>query len=127
MKENKTTKRTPIRAVKTLAQRSVFGTVAHIIRTEGIQSLYDGVGAELLKGFFSHGTTMLAKDIVHKFLFKMYIFTLGLLTELRRRRQQRAGQRFGQKNGEVIVAPMIMLRRVYFEFVGRGLRGVSST
>ncbi|KAI0432225.1 mitochondrial carrier domain-containing protein [Xylaria sp. FL1042] len=75
-----------VRAMQNLAQRSIFGTVAHIIRTEGIGSLYDGVGAELLKGFFNHGTTMLAKDVVHKFLFKLYIFGLGALIELRKRR-----------------------------------------
>ncbi|KAI1358489.1 mitochondrial carrier domain-containing protein [Xylaria arbuscula] len=89
--DDKTEPPPPIRAIKTLAKQSVFGTVAHIIRTEGIRSLYDGVGAELLKGFFSHGTTMLAKDVVHKGLFKLYILILGVLTELRRRRQQRSG------------------------------------
>ncbi|KAI0455184.1 mitochondrial carrier domain-containing protein [Xylaria acuta] len=77
-----------VRAVQTLAQQSIFGTVARIIRIEGIGSLYDGVGAELLKGFFSHGTTMLAKDVVHKLLFKLYIFALGVLTEIRKRRPQ---------------------------------------
>ncbi|KAI8947324.1 mitochondrial carrier domain-containing protein [Xylaria longipes] len=74
-----------VRVVQTLAQRSIFSTVAQIIRTEGIGSLYDGIGAELLKGFFSHGTAMLAKDVVHKLLFKLYIFTLGVLTEIRKR------------------------------------------
>ncbi|KAI1348645.1 mitochondrial carrier domain-containing protein [Xylaria sp. FL0043] len=77
-----------VRAMQNLAQRSVFGTVAYIIRTEGIGALYDGVGAELLKGFFNHGTTMLAKDVVHKFLFKLYIFILGALVELRKRRSK---------------------------------------
>ncbi|KAI0799222.1 mitochondrial carrier domain-containing protein [Xylaria sp. FL0064] len=77
-----------VRAVQNLAQRSVFGTVAYIIRTEGIGALYDGVGAELLKGFFNHGTTMFAKDVVHKFLFKLYIFVLGALVELRKRRSK---------------------------------------
>ncbi|KAK5627525.1 hypothetical protein RRF57_003240 [Xylaria bambusicola] len=104
----------PIRAVKNLAQRSVFGTVAYIIRTEGIDSLYDGVGAELLKGFFSHGTTMLAKDMVHKFLFKLYIFTLGVLKELRRR----------QRSGQIIMPPKT-LHRVYPEFILRRLRGAT--
>ncbi|KAI0184642.1 mitochondrial carrier domain-containing protein [Xylaria flabelliformis] len=74
----------PVRAVKAIAQRSIFGTVAQIVQTEGIGSLYDGVGAELLKGFFSHGTTMVAKDAVHKLLFKLYIFALGVLAEIRK-------------------------------------------
>ncbi|KAI0976420.1 mitochondrial carrier domain-containing protein [Xylaria arbuscula] len=83
------TKPKAVRAVQALAQRSIFGTVADIIRTEGIGSLYDGVGAELLKGFFNHGTTMLAKDVVHKFLFKLYIFALGFLAEPRKRQRSK--------------------------------------
>ncbi|KAI1313763.1 mitochondrial carrier domain-containing protein [Xylaria venustula] len=95
------TKPKALRAVQSLAQRSIFGTVAHIIRTEGIGSLYDGVGAELLKGFFNHGTTMLAKDVVHKFLFKLYIFALGFLAELRKRQRSKT-----------ITTPQDALRRV---------------
>ncbi|GAP89989.1 putative peroxisomal adenine nucleotide transporter 1 [Rosellinia necatrix] len=75
-----------IRAMQKFAQQSIFGIVAHILRTEGTGSLYDGVGAELLKGFFGHGTTMLAKDVVHKLLFQLYIFALGALFGLRNRR-----------------------------------------
>lgn len=86
--EEEADKPRPMSAVQTLAQRSIFGMVAQIIRTEGIGSLYDGIGAELLKGFFSHGTTMLAKDAVHKLLFKLYIFALGFLTEMRKRYPQ---------------------------------------
>ncbi|KAI1747129.1 mitochondrial carrier domain-containing protein [Xylaria castorea] len=81
-----------VRAIQTLAQRSIFGTVAQIVHTEGIGSLYDGIGAELLKGFFSHGTTMVAKDAVHKLLFKLYIFALGILTEIRTRNSTWAGK-----------------------------------
>ncbi|KAI0118600.1 mitochondrial carrier domain-containing protein [Nemania sp. FL0031] len=73
-------------AVQHLAQRSVFGTLAHIIQSERIGSLYDGIGAELLKSFLSHGITMLAKDAVHKSLFKAYIYTLEVLVALRKRR-----------------------------------------
>ncbi|KAI1326017.1 mitochondrial carrier domain-containing protein [Xylariaceae sp. FL0255] len=76
-----------LRAVQRLARRSIFGTIAEIIRTEGVVSLYDGVAAELLKGFFSHGTTMLAKDVVHKLLFKLYLVAIGVMAELRHRRQ----------------------------------------
>jgi hypothetical protein len=75
-----------LRAVQSLAQQSIFGTVAQIIRAEGIGSLYDGIGAELLKGFFSHGMTMLAKDVIHKLLFKLYFVAIGVLTDLRKRR-----------------------------------------
>ncbi|KAI0543865.1 mitochondrial carrier domain-containing protein [Xylaria curta] len=86
--EDNAEKSGPVRAVQAFARRSIFGTVAQIVQTEGIGSLYDGVGAELLKGFFSHGTTMVAKDVVHKLLFKLYIFVLGVLTEMRKRNPQ---------------------------------------
>ncbi|KAI0393641.1 mitochondrial carrier domain-containing protein [Xylariaceae sp. FL0594] len=76
----------PIRLVKALTQQSTFGMVAHIVQSEGIVSLYDCVGAELLKGFFSHGITMVAKDAVHKLLFKLYLLVGSILAELRRRR-----------------------------------------
>ncbi|KAI1344318.1 mitochondrial carrier domain-containing protein [Xylariaceae sp. FL0016] len=78
-----------LRAVQKLARQSAFGTIAQIVRTEGVGSLYDGVQGELLKGFFSHGTTMLAKDFIHKLLFKLYLFSLGVLAELRARRSRR--------------------------------------
>ncbi|KAI0142846.1 mitochondrial carrier domain-containing protein [Xylariaceae sp. FL1272] len=77
-----------LRTVQNFAKRSVFGQVAQIIRTEGVASLYDGVGAELLKGFFSHGTTMLAKGVVHKLLFKFYLVIVGVLAEMKARRGQ---------------------------------------
>lgn len=78
-----------VRAVQRLARRSIFGTLAEIVRTEGVGSLYDGVQGELLKGFFSHGTTMLAKDVVHKLLFRLYFVVVGVVAELRRRRAAR--------------------------------------
>ncbi|KAI0199986.1 mitochondrial carrier domain-containing protein [Astrocystis sublimbata] len=80
-----TTTTAAICAVQNLAQRSIFGTVAQLIRSEGLASLYDGVGAELVKGFFSHGTTMLAKDVVHKALFKLYLLVVGVLVEMKTR------------------------------------------
>ncbi|KAI0123847.1 mitochondrial carrier domain-containing protein [Xylariales sp. AK1849] len=78
------------RAVHKFAQQSIFGTVAQIVRKEGVGSLYDGIQGELLKGFFSHGTTMLAKDVIHKLLFKLYLVVAGVLQQLRLRRQQRS-------------------------------------
>ncbi|KAH8200237.1 hypothetical protein TruAng_005573 [Truncatella angustata] len=79
------------RAVQKFAQQSVFGTIAQIVRTEGVGSLYGGIHGELLKGFFSHGTTMLAKDVMHKLLFKLYLVVAGVLQELRARRLRRVG------------------------------------
>ncbi|KAH8668333.1 mitochondrial carrier domain-containing protein [Xylariales sp. PMI_506] len=78
-----------VRAIRKLANQSIFGTIGHIVRNEGVGSLYDGVHGELLKGFFSHGTTMLAKGVVHKLLFKLYLLAAGILQELQQRRQKR--------------------------------------
>ncbi|KAK7935415.1 mitochondrial carrier [Apiospora marii] len=81
-----------VRAVQKLARRSIFGTLVTIAREEGVAALYDGLPGELLKGFFSHGTTMLAKDVVHKLLFKLYLFAAGLLHEMRLQRQRKGGK-----------------------------------
>ncbi|KAI0481042.1 mitochondrial carrier domain-containing protein [Xylariaceae sp. FL0804] len=80
--------RGPVGAVRRFARRSVFGTVAQIVRAEGVASLYDGVQAELLKGFFSHGTTMLAKDAVHRLLFRLYLVVVAVVAEVRERQRR---------------------------------------
>ncbi|KAK3990176.1 mitochondrial carrier domain-containing protein [Cladorrhinum sp. PSN332] len=90
----------------------IFGMVGRIYKTEGAKALYDGIGGELLKGFFNHGTTMLSKDLVHGFIVRMYFVVLGLLVrwpgirgrlverwrELKKREEGgfRAGTRFVQ-------------------------------
>lgn len=63
--------------VQRLAEDTIFGTVMHIRRTEGVSALYDGIGGELLKAFFNHGTTMLSKEIVHKLIVQLYFFVLA--------------------------------------------------
>lgn len=60
-----------------LADDTIFGTVLHIRRTEGVSALYDGISGELLKAFFNHGTTMLSKEIVHKLIVQLYFFVLA--------------------------------------------------
>ncbi|KAL7626581.1 hypothetical protein AAE478_003353 [Parahypoxylon ruwenzoriense] len=75
-----------LRAAGKFGRQSVLGTIGQIARNEGIGSLYDGLPGELLKGFLSHGTTMMAKEAMHKILFKLYIFMGGVLAELRARR-----------------------------------------
>ena len=52
--------------------RTVFGTILEIARSEGISALYEGLGGEVMKGFFSHGITMLMKEAVHKVIIKLY-------------------------------------------------------
>lgn len=63
--------------VHRLAEDTIFGTVMHIRKTEGVSALYDGIGGELLKAFFNHGTTMLSKEIVHKLIVQLYFFVLA--------------------------------------------------
>jgi len=57
-------------------QRTVFSTILRIARTEGLAALYQGLGAEVLKGFFSHGLTMLMKDRIHGVIVSMYYLVL---------------------------------------------------
>jgi hypothetical protein len=57
----------------------VISTVLNIARTEGISSLYAGLPAEVLKGFFSHGFTILAKDAVYSLILKSYYLLLIVL------------------------------------------------
>ncbi|RYP02667.1 hypothetical protein DL765_010702 [Monosporascus sp. GIB2] len=65
---------------------TVFSTLLQTARAEGVGALYDGLQGELLKGFLSHGTTMLAKDAVHKLLLRLSLLVVGLLREFRARR-----------------------------------------
>jgi vacuolar-type H+-ATPase subunit H len=53
-------------------QRTVFSTILRVAQTEGIWGLYQGLGAEVLKGFFSHGITMLMKDRIHAVIISLY-------------------------------------------------------
>lgn len=57
-------------------QRTVFSTILQIAQTEGLWALYQGLGAEVLKGFFSHGITMLMKDRIHTAIISLY-YTLS--------------------------------------------------
>lgn len=58
---------------------TVFSTILHIARNEGISALYEGLGGEVLKGFFSHGLTMIIKEAVHKVIIQLYYMILKLL------------------------------------------------
>jgi hypothetical protein len=60
-------------------QRTVFSTILRIAETEGIWGLYQGLGAEVLKGFFSHGITMLMKDRIHTAIISLYYTVLKTL------------------------------------------------
>ena len=61
------------------APGNVFGTILYVARTEGVGALYEGLGGEVLKGFFSNGITMLLKDKMHKLVIQLYYTVLKLL------------------------------------------------
>jgi len=57
----------------------IFAAVSEIHRAEGVPGLYSGLQGEVLKGFFSHGFTMLAKDAVYASIVKTYYILLIVL------------------------------------------------
>ncbi|KAL3459440.1 hypothetical protein BJX64DRAFT_279225 [Aspergillus heterothallicus] len=57
---------------------SIISSVIAIARTEGVAALYAGLRGEVLKGFFSHGFTMLAKDAVYAAIVRSYYLVLIL-------------------------------------------------
>ncbi|KAL2256697.1 hypothetical protein VTK26DRAFT_1262 [Humicola hyalothermophila] len=65
--------------IKGFAKETIFATVLKIAKDEGAAALYDGMSGELLKGFFSHGTTMLSKDVIHRFIVQLYFAILAAL------------------------------------------------
>ncbi|KAL9001427.1 MAG: hypothetical protein Q9169_000002 [Polycauliona sp. 2 TL-2023] len=58
---------------------NVFVAILQIAKAEGPSALYEGLGGEVLKGFFSHGLTMIVKQMVHRFIIQLYYATLRLL------------------------------------------------
>ena len=64
------------------AQMTVFSTILHIAKTDGIAGLYEGLAGEVLKGFFNHGITMIIKEAVHKLIIKLYFTILKVLKKL---------------------------------------------
>ena len=72
-------KKTTQDAKNLAAKSTVFNTILHIYRSEGPAALYEGVFGELLKGFFSHGITMLLKEAIHKFIIQAYYVVLKAL------------------------------------------------
>jgi hypothetical protein len=60
-------------------QRTIFDVVISIVREEGFFALYSGVEGEVLKGFFTHGLTMLLKERIYSSVVQTYYFILKLL------------------------------------------------
>ena len=61
------------------ARSTVFSMILHIARTEGVGALYEGLGVEVLKEFFSHGITMIIKEAVHRLIIRLYYAILKAL------------------------------------------------
>lgn len=64
---------------KAKAPSNVFSTILQIAKTEGLGALYEGLAGDVLKGFFSHGLTMIVKQAVHRFIIQLYYIILRLL------------------------------------------------
>jgi len=73
--------------VRDLAHDNIFSTVQRIAQNEGTGALYDGLSGELLKAFFSHGITMVAKGVAQKFVVQLYFFIIAALRRLPRGRE----------------------------------------
>ncbi len=61
------------------APSNVFTAILRIAKTEGFSALYEGLGGEVMKGFFSHGITMIVKEAVHKLVIHLYYSILKML------------------------------------------------
>lgn len=59
----------------------ILQTLQSIAVEEGASALYDGIIGEVLKGFLSHGITMLSKDALHSSIVKSYYAVLILLNK----------------------------------------------
>ena len=67
------------RAIATSMPNDVFSVLWLITKEDGIGALYEGLGGEVLKGFFSHGITILVKERSHKLIVQLYYVVLKLL------------------------------------------------
>ncbi len=62
-------------------RQTVFSIVLHIARHEGFGALYQGLGGEVLKGFFAHGVTMLMKERIHGAIVRLYFLLIKTLKQ----------------------------------------------
>ncbi|KIW04594.1 uncharacterized protein PV09_04342 [Verruconis gallopava] len=64
------------KAARKLRKDTIFDTVLQIARDEGLEGLYQGLGGEVMKGFFAHGLTMLMKERIHTIVIQLYYWVL---------------------------------------------------
>ncbi|PHH74500.1 hypothetical protein CDD80_3051 [Ophiocordyceps camponoti-rufipedis] len=75
-----------IRLLRRFLDKSVLGVLFRIICKEGRRALYDGLQGELIKGFLSHGLTMLMKGLFFRLAVRLW---LALRPRLRSRLQSK--------------------------------------
>ncbi|PHH61065.1 hypothetical protein CDD81_833 [Ophiocordyceps australis] len=63
----------PLQYLVDSLRHSILSVVLQIIHREGVRALYHGLQGELLKGFFSHGITMLTKGLLHRLVIRLYL------------------------------------------------------
>ena len=78
------------------ARATIFSTVLAIAQTEGVTALYEGLHVEVLRAFFSHGITMLVKQIIQRLLVRTY-YLLSILLGRYKRRRTATGKRMAEK------------------------------
>ncbi|KAL9049542.1 MAG: hypothetical protein Q9162_007162 [Coniocarpon cinnabarinum] len=62
---------------------SVLLMIPRMVQTDGVISVYSGLGAEVIKGFFAHGITMLIKQRVHRLVIQTYFYLVKCLGRLK--------------------------------------------
>jgi hypothetical protein len=87
------------KAARKVRKDTIFDTVLQIAREEGVAGLYQGLSGEVLKGFFSHGFTMLVKESIHKLVIQLYYVLLKAIK--RYPSPEEIGRLAGEKVGEV--------------------------
>ena len=69
------------RKAKVSKRSTVFTTILEIYKRDGPAALYEGIFGEILKGFFSHGITMIVKEAIHKLIIQTYYLLLKALNK----------------------------------------------
>ena len=82
---------------KEVVKDTLLSTLLGIVDKEGLGGLYEGLPLEMCKGFLSHGITMVVKQMVQRFIIKLwYIF--GVLA--RRWRHRISGEKLKKRATE---------------------------
>ena len=117
------------------ARTTIFSKLLQIAQEEGPQGLYEGLHLELAKGFFSHGTTMIVKQAVHRTMIQLYYILRIVLSKFRRRASTEQLLQRSKEQGyeyydlartraiERVVEAQGQIKRVS-EVVGEGARAV---